>query len=163
MFPTFQTPTAARGFALWLACGAALCAATFVEGDVVRLNRSETLLFNGEKFLGAPKGQEFTVLKRDPRAVQVAFYQEDGSPIAVTLPAEALEPGPPDAWADLLRGMQAFRDGRYDETKRLLARASQDAQQRALATALSARINATLNTAIPIVARRVIITNFSSR
>jgi cytochrome c5 len=120
-----------------------LMAAGFARGDAVRLTRSETLLFKGENFLGAPKGQEFTVLQPDAakRLVYVAFYKADGTLIAVTLPADALEASPPDAWRDLLRGVESFRDQRYDEARALLARATQDAQQKALATAIPARVN----------------------
>jgi len=118
----------------------------FSAGELVRLTRSETLMFNNEKFLGAPKGQEFSVLKHDAAQglVYVAFYKEDGSLVAVTLPADALEASPPDGWSDLLRGVEAFRDGRFNETKRLLARAAQDETYRALAAAIGARMSGVL-------------------
>ena len=126
-----------------------LAAAAFARGDAVRLTRSETLLFNGKNFLGAPKGQEFTVLQQDAgkKQVYVAFFKADGTLIAVTLPADALEASPPDAWRDLLRGVESFRDQRYDEARGLLARATLDPQQKALAATISARVNAALNMA----------------
>jgi hypothetical protein len=129
----------------WLAgsAGAAVAAPPFAPGELVRLTRSETLLFKGENFLGAPKGQEFMVLKHGAGqpAVYVAFIEEDGGTIALTLPADALESSPASGWADLLRGVEAFRDQRSEEARRLLARAGQDAQYRAVATMLAARIN----------------------
>ena len=117
-------------------------AAIFGIGDSVRLTRSETLLFKGENFLGAPKGQEFNVLQQDASRglVYVSFFKADGTQIAVTLPADALEAAPPDAWKDLLRGVEGFGAGRYDDTKRFLLRAAQDPKYRALATSLSARL-----------------------
>lgn len=124
-------------------------AAPFVRGETVRLIRSEMLLFKGENFLGAPKGQEFPVLQHDTmkRLVYVAFFKADGTLIAVTLPPEALEASPPDGWRELLRGAEAFRDQRYDEARQLLARAVQDPQQKTLATTLATRINAAVTTA----------------
>ena len=44
------------------------------------------------------------------KLVFVSFYKEDGSLIALTLPADALEASPPDPWTDLLSGVEAFRD-----------------------------------------------------
>lgn len=121
-------------------------AMAFSPGDPVRLKRSETLLFNGKNFLGAPKGQEFSVLQQTPGKplVYVAFYKEDGTLIAVTLPLDALEPSPPDAWRELLRGVEAFRDQQPDLARRLLAAAAQDPQQKALATAIAGRVNAAI-------------------
>src|SRR6266853_5630572 len=118
----------------WIALAFAIVSARaavpirFAAGDFVRLTRSETLLFKGQNFLGAPKGQEFAVLQHDAGKglVYVGFFKEDGTLIAVTLPADALEPCPPDGWRDLLRGAEEFRDQRFDEAKRLLARAAQD-------------------------------------
>ncbi len=126
-----------------------LAASPFARGDAVRLTRSETLLFKGENFLGAPKGQEFTVLQHDAmkKLVYVAFFKADGTLIAVTLPADALAASPPDGWRDLLRGVEAFRDQRSDEARGLLARAAQDPAQKVLATTLSARINAAVTMA----------------
>ncbi|MEA3209863.1 MAG: hypothetical protein QOE70_2920 [Chthoniobacter sp.] len=125
---------------------APLRAAAFSPGDPVRLTRSETLMFQGKNFLGAPKGQEFSVLKDDRSLVYVAFFKEDGTVIAVTLPPEALEPCPPEAWGDLLRGVEAFRDQRIEDARRLLLRAGQDPQYRQLAATLTMRINAALAT-----------------
>src|SRR5215212_10191204 len=100
-------------------CVETLHAATFGAGDTVRLTRSETLLFKGENFLGAPKGQEFNVLQHDASRglVYVGFYKPDGTQIAVTLPADALQLSPADGWNDLLRGTEAFAAGRYEETR----------------------------------------------
>lgn len=147
-------PNQALAFALaaMLSLAAPLqAAAPIVRGDAVRLTRSETLLFKGQNFLGAPKGQEFTVLQTDAmkKLVYVAFIKADGSLIAVTLPADALEPSPPNGWRDLLRGVEAFRDQRFDEARGLLARAAQDAAQKTLATTLAARVNLAVNTAGP--------------
>jgi hypothetical protein len=72
--------------------------------------------------------------------VYVGFYKADGTQIAVTLPADALQPSPPDGWSDLLRGTEAFAAGRYEETKRFMLRAAQDAKYKALATGISARL-----------------------
>lgn len=121
----------------------AFAAVVFSKGDPVRLTRSETLLFKGENFLGAPKGQEFTVLQHDFRrgVVYVPFYKEDGSLIAVTLPADALELSPQDGWGDLLQGVEAFREQRFEDAKRLLLRASQDQQYRSLAPVIANRVN----------------------
>ncbi|RYD71583.1 MAG: hypothetical protein EOP84_24650, partial [Verrucomicrobiaceae bacterium] len=115
----------------------------FANGDLVRLTRSETLLFKGEKFLGAPKGQEFTVIQHDWRrgVVFVPFYKEDGSLVAVTLPGEALEVAAQDPWLDLFHGVTAFRDQRYEDAKRLLVRAAKDPEHRALTGPISARVH----------------------
>ena len=40
--------------------------------------------------------------------VYVVFYKADGTLIAVTLPADALEATPPDPWNDIVRGADAF-------------------------------------------------------
>lgn len=121
--------------------------AAFTQGDVVRLTRSETLLFKGKNFLGAPKGQEFRVLKHDAvqKLVFVSFYKEDGELIALTLPADALEASPPDAWTDLLSGVEAFRDQRFEQSRKLLARAVKDPQYRALAGTIATRANGVMN------------------
>ena len=110
-------------------------AAGFAVGDGVRVTKGEMLLFKGEKFQPATKGQEFTVLKYDAaeRRVFVGFLKEDGSLVAVSLPDEAVEAAPPNAWADLVKGAEAFRDQRHEEAKRLFQRARQDAGQQALA------------------------------
>jgi hypothetical protein len=126
---------------LWL-LPSALCAALFPPGETVRLTRGEMLLAQGKNHAGAAKGQEFQVVRHDSRAaaVHVAWYQEDDTVLAVTLPADALELCPPEAWSDLLRGVRAFRDGRPDEARRLLSRAARDPQHGALAGALATRI-----------------------
>ena len=110
-------------------------AAGFAPGDSVRLTKGEMLFFKGEKFQPAGKGQEFTVLKHDPakRVVFVSYLKEDASLVAVTLPDDALEASPPNAWTDLVKGAEAFRDQRYEEAKRLFQRARQDTAQQALA------------------------------
>ena len=117
-------------------------AVTLAAGDLVRLTRSEMLLFKGAKVVGAPKGQEFPVLQHDWRrgVVYVPFYKEDGSLVAVTLPADALQPGGPDAWSDLFQGVSAFREQRYEDARRLLVRAAQDPQYRVLASSISTRV-----------------------
>ncbi|MEO7317528.1 MAG: hypothetical protein ABIZ56_00920, partial [Chthoniobacteraceae bacterium] len=51
-----------------------LSANVFAPGELVRLTRSETLLFKGENLLGAPEGQEFNVLKQEQAVVYVAFF-----------------------------------------------------------------------------------------
>jgi mono/diheme cytochrome c family protein len=52
-----------------------------------------------------------------------------------------LEPGAPDAWTDLLQGVTAFREQRYEDAKRLLLRAAKDPQHRALASSISSRVH----------------------
>jgi hypothetical protein len=134
-------------FAALLLCTLTGKAAVFSQGDAVRLTRSETLMFNGKKILGAPKGQEFRVLKHDAGRGQVfvAFYKGDGTLIAVSLPAEALETSPPDGWTDLLCGVEAFCDQRYDQSRRLLARAAQVPEYRSLAGTIAARTTGATN------------------
>lgn len=119
-------------------------AVVYASGDLVRVVRKETLQFNKEPFLAAPKGQEFTVLKHEAGKgpVYLAFLQKEGGVIAVTLPEEALELVPPDGWMILLRGCQAFRDQRFEEAGKLLARAVQDAAYKALASEVLARVEA---------------------
>jgi hypothetical protein len=118
-------------------------APAFVVGDPVRVTKSEMLDFQGKNFVGAAKGQEFTLLKHDAarKVVFVSFLKDDNTMIAVTLPDEAVEPGTPRASLDLVRGAEAFRDQRYDEAKRLLTRATQDKQYAALGGALYTRMN----------------------
>jgi hypothetical protein len=102
------------------------------------------LLFQGQNFLAAPKGQEFTVLRDDPRTntVYVAFYKPDGMLIAVTLPANSLEMSPPNAWNDLLHGAEDFRDGRYDDARRRLLQAAGDPRLRPFAAPFGAKVTA---------------------
>lgn len=129
---------------LILTLAARLHAATFPVGETVRVTKSEMLLFKGENFQPAAKGQEFTVLKHDAaaRRVFVSYLKDDDSLVAVTLPEEVVEIAPPNAWADLVKGANAFRDQRPDEAARLLQRAAQDATIKPLAAAISARIPA---------------------
>jgi hypothetical protein len=136
-----------HAFTALILCTLASGALGFSQGDSVRLTRSETLMFNGKTFLGAPKGQEFRVLKHDAARGQVfvAFYKEDGTLIAVSLPAETLEASPPDAWTDLLCGVEAFRDQRYEQSHRLLTRAAQNTEYRAVAATILARTRGSTN------------------
>ena len=130
-----------RTFAFLILLAANLHAATFSPRDTVRVTKGEMLLFNGENFQPAAKGQEFTVLKHDPAThrVFVSYLKDDDSLIAVTLPDEVLEPAPANAWADLVKGANAFRDQRHDEAARLFQRAGQDAKLKALAGSIAAR------------------------
>ena len=50
----------------------------YSPGDLVRVARKETLQLKGEPFLGAPKGQEFTVLRHEKLKgpVVLAFLQK---------------------------------------------------------------------------------------
>ena len=120
-----------------------------VVGDPVRVTRSEMLLFQGKNLAGAAKGQEFTLLKHDPakKQVFVSFMKDDGTLVAATLPDEAVEPGVVRATSVLVRGVEAFRDQRYDEAKRLLTRAALDKQHAALAGALFTRVNGAFGSA----------------
>ena len=97
-------------------------AAGFSKGDTVKLTHREMIQVNGKNLQQAPKGMEFTVLSGLGAAVTVEFYKDDGTLNPATLPAEALEVGPRDVWGDVLRGVEAFRDQRFDESKRTLAR-----------------------------------------
>ncbi|MEY2597747.1 MAG: hypothetical protein RLZZ142_6 [Verrucomicrobiota bacterium] len=114
----------------------------YVPGDVVRLARNETLLFKGEHFLPAPKGQEFTVFKQDAakKTVYVAFIQKDGGVIAVTLPEEAVEAVPPDAWTLAQKGAEAFRDQKYELARKYFQQSGQDADFKAVAAGLIGRM-----------------------
>ena len=124
-------------------------ARALVVGDPVRVTRSEMLLFQGKNLAGAAKGQEFTLLKHDAakKQVFVSFMKDDGTLVAATLPDEAVEPGVVRATSDLVRGVEAFRDQRYDEAKRLLTRAALDKQHAALAGALFTRVNGAFGSA----------------
>ena len=121
-----------------------LHAAAFSPGESVRVTKGEMLLFKGENFQPAAKGQEFTVLKHDTAAhrVFVSYLKDDDSLVAVSLPAEVLEPAPPNAWADLVKGAQAFRDQRQPEAARLFQRAAQDGAIKPLAISIAARVAA---------------------
>lgn len=105
------------------------------------------MLQDGKKVAQASKGQVFTLVKRDPGIAHVAFTKEDGSVVAVALPADAVESVPPAPWEDLLRGMRAFRDQRFDAARVLMARAAQDKEQQVFATALAARVNGAITAA----------------
>ena len=124
-------------------------ARALVVGDPVRVTRSEMLLFQGKNLAGAAKGQEFTLLKHDAakKQVFVSFMKDDGTLVAATLPDEAVEPAVVRATSVLVRGVEAFRDQRYDEAKRLLTRAALDKQQAALAGALFTRVNGAIGSA----------------
>ena len=124
-------------------------APAFVIGDPVRVTHSEMLVFQGKNFSRAAKGQEFTLLKVDAsrKQVFVSFLKEDNTLVALSLPAEAVEPGVPRASLDLVRGAEAFRDQRYDEAKRLITRAAQDKQYAALGGALFTRMNGAIASA----------------
>lgn len=114
----------------------------------MRLTRGEMLLFKGEALVSGPKGEEFPVLAPDLArgVVYVPFVKDDGTMIAVTLPADAVEVLPRDGWIDLQQGLEMFREGRYEDARRLLVRASQDATYKAVAAPLAARVNAALLT-----------------
>ena len=120
----------------------AMAAAAFAPGDLVRATRGEMMQVEGKNFVGAAKGQEFSVLQQDAARglVVVPFYKKDGAPIAVTIPADALEAAPRDGWLDLLASLESFRDQRYDSALKLLARSAQDEKYRALASALAPRV-----------------------
>jgi hypothetical protein len=79
-------------------------------------------MFQGKDIFSAPKDEVFTVLKHDPvkHVVYVEFYKDDGTLVAVTAPADAFEPSAPDSWTDLRVGLEAFRDQRYDDARRLV-------------------------------------------
>jgi hypothetical protein len=119
-----------------------------VVGEPARLIRRETLLLDGKPFAQASKGQEFAVLKRDAATAQVAYMKEDGSTLALTIPADALEVVPPAPWEDLLMGVRAFRDQRYDAARVLMARAVKDKEIQPFANALAVRISAATNAAL---------------
>lgn len=125
--------------------------AGFGAGDLVQLCRKETLMFKGEAFLPAPKGQVFTVFKQEPGKdlVYVAFIQKDGGVIAVTLPESALELVPPDPWILLQRASDSFREQRFDESRRLVGQAAQDPEYKALASTFQAPIDLVLAAAKP--------------
>ncbi|EDY20159.1 hypothetical protein CfE428DRAFT_2083 [Chthoniobacter flavus Ellin428] len=116
--------------------------AVFAPGELVRVSRGEMLQFEGKNFVGAAKGQEFPVIHEDLARglVFVPFYKKDGAPVAVTIPADAVEEAPHDGWLDLLGSIEAFRDQRYDIMRPLLSRAAQDEKYKALVLALAPRL-----------------------
>ena len=127
-----------------LALTAQCFAAGLTRGDVVKLKRGETLMLNGKKFQQASKGQEFTVVKTDLTNVFVAYMKDDGTLVAPSIPTENVDPITPDGWTDIMASADALREQRWDDARRLLTRASADAQQKQLAAALLARIQGAL-------------------
>lgn len=109
--------------------------AAYSPGDLVRTTKKDTLVFMGEPLLGAPKGQEFTVLKHQAGSgvIYLAFIQKEGAVVAVTLPENSVEAVPPEGWTLMLRGVQLFRDQRIDDARKVLAEAAKDPAYRALA------------------------------
>lgn len=145
IFSAFQTTLA---FSLAIGSAVSLWAAGAPEvGEPAKLTRGETLMHNGKKFAQASKGQEFTVLKRDPGAVFVSYMNEDGTSVAVSVPSDAVEAVPAASWEDLLRGMRAFRDQRPDAARVYMTRAAQDKDQQAFVNALAQRVNGALTAA----------------
>lgn len=126
----------------WFCAGAH--AAPLVRGDVVKLKHGETLMLNGKRFQQASKGQEFSVLKTDTANVFVSYTKEDGSVVAATVPADAVEPVTPDGWADIMAGAEAFREQRWDDARKLWTRAGSDAAQKQLAAAILTRVQGAL-------------------
>jgi hypothetical protein len=128
----------------------AVAANAFAKGDLVRLKRGEMLMFKGDDFMAAAKGQEFTVLTSDPRVslVYVAFYKKAGELIALTLPTDSIEPLTAAGWNALLRGVECFRDQRFDDSRKFLARAMEDNEHRPLASLLSNRISGATTTGV---------------
>ncbi len=127
-------------FAAILCFATPALAAGFPKGDAVKLAHSEMIQVNGRNLQQAPKGMGFTVISGVGAAVVVEFYKEDGTLTPATLPAEALEAGQREAWSHVLRGVQAFRDQRFDESKRILAGPFEDAVAKPIAAALGTRI-----------------------
>jgi hypothetical protein len=109
--------------------------AAYSPGDLVRTTKKDTLVFMGEPLLGAPKGQEFTVLKHQPGSgvIYLAFIQKEGTVVAVTLPENSVEAVPMEGWTLMLRGIQLFRDQRIDDARKMLLEAARDPAYRALA------------------------------
>ena len=153
--PAPHSKSAAPRFAIFAALAVSLGALgivraatpAFVVGDPVRVTHSEMLVFQGKTFLRAAKGQEFTLLKHDAgrKQVFVSYLKDDNTIIALTLPVGVVEPSAPPASLDLIRGAGAFRDQRYDEARRLLARAAQDKQYAALGGAIFTRMNGAIS------------------
>lgn len=136
--------------AAWIACGSRQVEA-FAPGDLVRTSKKETLLFLGDPFLAAPKGQEFLVLEHNTaqRTVALAFVQKEGAVIAVTLPEASLEAVPLDGWGSLLRGTQLFQDQKFDEATKLIQAAAASPDFRPLAARVAGAVDAFLQTARP--------------
>ena len=148
--PFFFRTCAAAGITAALLGTLQAATPAFVVGDPVRVTHSEMLFFQGKNLAGAAKGQEFTLLRHDAakKQILVSFMKEDGTLIAASLPDEAAEPGTPRAALDLVRGVEAFRDQRYDEAKRLITRAAQDKEFAALGGALFTRVNGAIAAAV---------------
>ena len=123
----------------------------YSPGDLVRTNKKDTLIFMGEPLLGAPKGQEFTVLKHQNGSgvIYLAFIQKEGTVVAVTLPETSVEPVPMDGWTLMLRGIQLFRDQRPDDARKVLLEAAKDQGYRGLAQKITPSIEAVAATARP--------------
>jgi len=119
-----------------------LAASAFAPGELVRVTRGEMMQFEGRNFVGSAKGEEFPVLQQDAArgVLLVPYYKKDGPPIAVAIAADAVEAAPRDGWLDLLAGLEAFRDQRYETARQFLTRAAQDEKYRALAAALTPRV-----------------------
>jgi mono/diheme cytochrome c family protein len=122
--------------------GADAATESFAPGQLVRVTKGEMLQFEGKNLVGAGKGEEFPVLQQDAArgVVYVPYYKKDGGPIAVTISTEAVEAAPRDGWLDMLEGFEAFRDQRYDTARQRLTHATEDEKYKALATALSLRV-----------------------
>jgi hypothetical protein len=131
----------------WCLTTASALGAAAEVGELVRLNRGETLMLDGKRLASAAKGQEFTLIKREPAIAYLGYLKDDGKWVSATVPFEAVEAASPAAWQDLLRAFQAFREQRYDQTRALLARAAQDKEQQAMVNALAARITGAINAA----------------
>ncbi len=123
----------------------------YSPGDLVRTTKKDTLVFMGEPLLGAPKGQEFTVLKHHAGSgvIFLAFIQKEGTVVAVTLPENSVEAVPVEGWTLMLRGVQLFRDQRIDDARKVLAEATKDPAYRALAQKIVPSIEAVATAARP--------------
>jgi hypothetical protein len=133
---------------LWCLSTASLLGAAPQVGELIRLNRGETLMLDGKRLASAAKGQEFTIIKREPGTAYLGYLKEDGKWVSATVPFEAVEASPSMGWQDLHRAFQAFRDQRYDEMRTFLNRAAQDKEQQAMVNALTARITGATNAAV---------------
>lgn len=148
-----QLPLSSRIFApafaalaLLIPTQAAPIAVSFSRGDLVKLTKGETLMFQGKDIFSAPKEEEFMVLKQDAvkGVLYLEFYKDDGSLVAVTAPTASFQAATTSPAVDLLKGAEAFREMRYDDAKKLLAKAGQDADTKPAATNLATKINAAL-------------------
>jgi hypothetical protein len=118
---------------------------------LVRTTKKDTLVFMGEPLLGAPKGQEFTVLKHQAGSgvIYLAFIQKEGAVVAVTLPENSVESVPMEGWTVMLRGVQLFRDQRIDDARKVLAEAAKDPAYRSLAQKIVPSIESVATAARP--------------